>query len=252
MKPEFMYARDHLFDLRVLELRNDGGSDDRVDVEIFVPVRLFENVDHFHDHGLIHDRAEGALIDARAAGNAFIVVDDGLFVLSHGDRLHFARIDARALLVYDRPVRAGLGAFAAFDALAFIHDRLVVDDLDGVFRADLLTAVHDAAAAGGRDEYAADRALVAGDIDHLDDVRIVLVPAQRKFDALLHDGALFENTAAHRRLGPGRDLFGDVDINVVVAMFVFVADDRLQNVVFEFLYGGIENSFIVSHIFPLD
>ena len=73
MEPEFMYARDHLFDFRVLELRNDGGSDDRVDVEIFVPVRLFENVDNFHDHGLIHDRAEGALIDARAAGDAFVV-----------------------------------------------------------------------------------------------------------------------------------------------------------------------------------
>ena len=123
----------------------------------------------------------------------------------------------------------------------------MVYDLDGVARADLLTAVNDAAAAGGRHEDAADGAFVAGDVDHLDDVGVVFVPAQGELDALLHDGALFEDAAAHRGFRPGGDLFGNIYVNIVVAVFVFVADDGFEHIVFEFLYGGVKNPLAFGH-----
>ena len=87
----------------------------------------------------------------------------------------------------------------------------MVYDLDGVARADLLAAVNDAAAAGGRHEDAADGAFVAGDVDHLDDVGVVFVPAQGKLDALLHDGALFNRYTYRQRIvafGPGEISLG--------------------------------------------
>ena len=46
---------------------------------------------------------------------------------------------------------------------------------------------------------AADRAFVAGNLDDFDDVRVFLVAAHSELDALLNDGALFVDTAAHRR-----------------------------------------------------
>ena len=240
-------ARYDLFDLRILELADDGGRDDGVHVVLFAVFALFQDLDGVHDEGLIHDRAEGALVHARAAHDALIVVDDRLFVLADGDRLDLAGGDARALLRDDRAVRARLGALAAFDALGLIHDRLVVDDLDRPFRADLLAAVHDAAAAGGRHEDAADGAFVAGDVDDLDDVGVLPVAAERELDALLHDGALLEHAAAHRGFRSRRDLLGNVYVQVLVTMLIFVADDRFEHVVFEFLYRCVENSFVVGH-----
>ena len=226
VEAEFADTRYDLFDLRILELTDDGRRDDRVNVVFFALFRLFEDVDALHDHGFVDDGAERALVYARAAGDALVVVDDRLFVFADGDRLDLAGRYARALLMQDRPVRARLRAFAALDALGFIYHRLVVDDLNGIARADFLAAVHDAAAAGGSYEDAADGAFVAGDVDDFHDVGVVFVAAEREFDALLHDGALLEDTAAHGRLRPGRYFFGNIDVNVVVAVLVLVADDR--------------------------
>ena len=102
-------------------------------------------------------------------------------------------------------------ALAAFHALRLVDVRsLVLVERDGAAAADVLTAVREAAAAGFRDDVAADRALVAGDLDDFDDVRIVLVSAHRELDAFLHDRALLVDAAAHRR---------------------FILDDQLRNLI---------------------
>lgn len=227
VETEFADTRDDLLYFGVFELADDRGRDDRVHVVFSVVFGFFQNVDGLHDHGFIDDGAEGALIDARAAGNALVVVDARLFVFVHVDRLDLARSDARPLLRDDGAVRARLRAFPAFDALALVDDRLSVDDLNGVLRASLLTAVYDTAAAGRRDEHAPDGTFVAGDVDDFHHVGIVFIAAERQFDTFLHDGALLIDTTAHFRLGSRRDLFGDIYVDVIVTMFVFVFDERL-------------------------
>ena len=226
VESELAHARHDLFDLRVLELADDGRRNDRIHMVFGVVFRLFQNVDAVHDERLVDNGAERALIHAGAAGDALAVVDDRLFILADGDRLDLAGVDARALLRDDGSVRACLGTLAALDALALVDDRLVVDDLNGSPRAYLLAAVYDAAAAGGRDEDAADGAFVAGDVDDLDDVGVIFIPAEGELDALLHDGSLLVNAAAHRRFGAGGNFLRDVYVNVIVAMLVLVADDR--------------------------
>ena len=73
VEPEFFDARYDLAQLGVSELAGDAGRHDGIDLVRGVAVRLFEHVDDVQNEGLVGDRAEGALIDARAAGDAFVV-----------------------------------------------------------------------------------------------------------------------------------------------------------------------------------
>ena len=126
----------------------------------------------------------------------------------------------------------------------------MVDDLDRVARTDLLAAMYDTAAAGRRYKDPADRTFIASDIDHLHHVRIVFVAALRQFDALLDDGALFIDTATHRRFRPRRNLLGNIYVNIIIAVFVFIADHRFQHIIFQLLYRCIKNSFVSHNSLP--
>src|SRR5699024_10186206 len=132
---------------------------------------LLQEIHRVENERLVDDRAERALVDAGAAGDALLVVDMrcAMVFAAHADRLDLAGALARALLVHNRAVRADLCALAAFHALRLVDVRsLVLVERDGAAAADVLTAVREAAAAGFRNDVAADRALVAGDLDDFD------------------------------------------------------------------------------------
>ena len=78
---------------------------------------LFDQIDRVDHKRLVHYRSERALINARSARNALIIVDLGGFVLVHGDRFDLESVLTRTYPADDRGIRAYFRASAAF--LAF-------------------------------------------------------------------------------------------------------------------------------------
>ena len=120
----------------------------------------------------------------------------------------------------------------------------VVHNADRALRADVHALVGDAAAAGFGDAHALDRALVAGDIQHLDDVWIFLVATHSELDALPDDGALLIDAAAHGGLGTRHDFGGDIEQCAAVELILKCKAGHLaQNLIFELLHSGIKQFF---------
>ena len=213
METELFDAGHDLFDTSVLELADDRGRDERVNLVLGVVFGLFEYVDGVEHERLVGNRAERALIDARAASDALVVVDAGFFVFVHGKRAHFAADYARTVLFDNRTVGTSLSTFAALDALLFIDDRFLVHDRDRAARANVLTTMNDTSAACGSNENSVDRALVAGNVDDFDDVRVRFISAERKFDTLLKYRAFLVDAATHASLGARNDFFRNVGVN---------------------------------------
>ena len=151
-------------------MADDGRRNDGIHFVFRVVLRFLQDVNDVEDERLVGDGTEGAFIDAGTARDALFVVDFGLLVLVDGDGLHLATHHAWAVLQDDGGVGAGLGAFATLDAFVLINGGVVVHNGDGVFRANLLAAVHHASATGGGHIDSIDGALVAGRVDNLSDV----------------------------------------------------------------------------------
>ena len=243
MEAELLYAGDYLLYSRVLELADNCRRNQRVDLVLCVVLRFFENIDCIEHQRLVGNRAERALIHARAACDALVVVDAGFFVLVHRNRTHFAADHARTMLADYRAVWASLSALAALDALLLVDDRLFVDNRNRASRADVLTTMNDAASARGGDENAVNRALVAGNVDDLDDVRIILVAAERELNTLLKYRAFLVDAATHARLGTGDDFLGNIGVNARHIAVVGAFDYLFEYFVFQFLYFCVEYFF---------
>ena len=250
MEAQPLDAGDDLPQLGVGELAGDRGRDDGVEPVVRVAGAALDEIHDVEDIRFVGDRAERALVHAGAAGDALVVVNRGgerLFVPRNG--LDLAGVLAGALMVGNRTVRADLGAGAALDALLLVDDgALVLVEADGAALADVLAAVRDAAAAGFGDGVAADRTLVAGDVDDLDDVGVLLVAAERHTDAFADDGALLIDAAAHRRLRPLDDHLGNLGVAVEQLIFKRQPRDLAENLVFQMLYLGVELSHMCKSL----
>ena len=87
---------------------------------------------------------------------------------------------------------------------------MILVERDSAEAADILTPVSQASAAGVSDFVAADGTFVAGNVNYLDHVGILLVPAHSNLDALGKYRTLLINTAAHGRGVSGDYYFGNV------------------------------------------
>lgn len=103
--------------------------------------------------------------------------------------------------------------------------------------------MNDAASARGGDENAVNRALVAGNVDDLDDVRIILVAAERELNTLLKYRAFLVDAATHARLGTGDDFLGNIGVNARHIAVVGAFDYLFEYFVFQFLYFCVEYFF---------
>ena len=143
----------------------------------------------------------------------------------------------------DRGIRADLGALTALNALALVDvSDVVMVKGDRAALADVLTAMRQAAAAGGGDFIAGSRAFVAGDVDDLDHVVVVLVAAHGDLHALAENGALLEDAAAHGGFLAGGDDLGNIKDILQQCAVPGVAGDLTQHLVLEVLYLRIEFS----------
>ncbi len=145
-------------------------------------------------------------------------------------------------------VRADLGAGAALLALALV-DMCHVVFVKGecTEAAHILAPVGKAPAARRRDLVAADRALIAGNVDNLNHVGVVLVAAHGNLDALGQNGALLVYAAAHGRNFARHDGLGNIDCALRQAVCPCLPRDFPQDLVLQMLYLGIK----LSHDFSL-
>ena len=221
-------------------LADDGRGDDGIDTVACVVLRLLKELDDVKYQAAVADGAEGALVDASAAGDALAVVDNRLVLVVDADGFHFAALHAGTFLGDDGAIGTGLGTLAAFDALGLVDDAPVVDNGDGVAWTNVLAGMHQAATACGSHHHAGSGALVAGGFHHLDGVGVVLVAPHGHVDAFLYNGTLFVDTAVELGFGAWADDFGYLEIGIFEAALVGAADDLFQYLVFNPLYVGVE------------
>ena len=97
-----------------------------------------------------------------------------------------------------------------------------------------------------RDFISANGALIAGNINNLDNVRIILVSAHRKVYALLENGSFLINAATHCRSFSRNDYFRDIVKVFVQSVFPCLSGNLSQNLVFQMLYLCVK----FSHTLP--
>ena len=144
------------------------------------------------------------------------------------------------MLENDGRIGTCLRAFAAFYAFVLIHRGPVVHDGDGVFRANLLAAVHHTSATGGGHIDSVDGALVAGAVDDLDHVGVLFVATHRHLDPVLQNGAFLVDAAAGLRFRAGTEKLGDFHVSVLQATLVGTADNLLQDFILNQLYISVK------------
>ena len=232
-----------LTNLHVHKLAGNGGSHYGIYAVVLVVVAFADQAQGVQQEALVLNGAEGALVYAGAAGDALAVVDMRYMILALRNGLHLACALAGANMVLDGAVGADAGALAAVDALVGVDGGvMIVIKADGTAGTDAGTAVCDAAAAVRTYTVAADRALVAGDVDDFHHIGIALVAAHGDLDAFGYNGALLVDAAAQFALGAGGDHLGNVQINVLQTAFVVVTCHLAQNLVFQFLYVCIKQT----------
>ena len=131
---------------------------------------------HLENLRLVCNRAERAVYQALAAGNALVVVDIRAAVCVRVDGVHAAGSGARALLVIDGLVGAYIDAAAALDALFLVDDGLAGERVDGnrALGADLDARTRHAALADVGHANLIFRAGVAGELDDIDERRRIV------------------------------------------------------------------------------
>ncbi|CCX36779.1 putative uncharacterized protein [Clostridium sp. CAG:1013] len=235
---------DDLAQFRVAELAGNGGSHHSVELVVLVIVALLDQVHHVQDEGLVHNGAKGALVHTGAAGNASLIVDMSRAALRHADGFDLAGVLTGTLLVDNGAVRAHLSALAALHALGFVDmsPQMLVKS-DGSYAASVLAPVSNTAPAGVADIVTGHGALIASDVDDLDDVGVLLIAAHSHLDTLSHDGALFVDAAPHSGLFL-HDELGDLGIGVQQPVLKSVPGYLAEHLVFEILYLGVKFSVL--------
>ena len=159
--------------------------------------------------------------------------------------MDLAGVFARTLLVDNGAVGAHFGALAALYTLGFVNVGVkVLVKGDGAYPASVLTAVGNAATAGVADIVAGHGALVAGNVDHFNDIGVVFIAAHGQLDALFHNGPLFVDAAAHGGFLLD-DQLGDFRIGVQQTVLKGITGNLTKNLIFQVLYLGIK--FSVFH-----
>ena len=209
------------------ELADEGGGDNGNDAVAFQ-----DGLDDLKYLPLVHNGAEGAGHQTLSAGDALILMDDGLAMLVGTDGVHAAGRLTGALHVDDGVVGAGAGALAALDALFRVNVAFAVDEGDRTLGADLLAGGGQTVLAVLRHPVLVNRAGVAGIGNDIDERRLVILlgdgggihalghqaagldgadgQAHSQPHPLTRNGALQENGLPVQGLIAGNDLEGQI------------------------------------------
>ena len=185
IEAQFLQTRNHLSKLCVAKLTGYGRRNDSVHLVVLVAVAILDIVNGVQNVRLVHNGAERTLIYASAALNTLLVVNFRRVVLFNGNCLHLTSDLARAFSINNRCVRAYLRASAALNTFRLVDMRNVVSIKgDSATLTYVLATVRQTATAGSGYFIAACRTFVAGNVNHLDNVVVVLVTTHGNFNTL--------------------------------------------------------------------
>ena len=234
-------------------------------------VACVDGLNHLEDLALVGNGAKRAVDEALSARDALLVVNLRAAVLVGANGMHAAGRGAGALLVENGVVRADLCALTAVNALLLVDVGLLVHKGDGALGADLAAGVREAALAHVGHAVDVVLAGVAGKLDDVDEGRLVVGlglcrlgkavrellgaidalqrQAQRKADALAHDGALEKHALAVGGNVTRDDLVGQLVelLRLVVAALVGDLRDLAKDVAPDFRQVGVHATHGVSH-----
>ena len=257
VEAQLLERGDYLTQLGIAELTGYGRRDDGVYLVLFVVLTAAQNVYCVQYVRLVTYRAERALIYARAARYALIVINMRYIVLAAGNGLYLAGLLTGAYMARNRAVRTHRRALAALLALGGIDARLLVlVKRDRTRRTRRLTTVRNTAAAVHADFITAYRTFVTCDRYYLNHVGLVLMTAHGKLYAFLKYRAFLVYAAAHRGLGAGSKLLGYVDITIGQIVGIGMTRYFAQYLIFKLLDIGVKNthksaSVIICRYIPL-
>ena len=235
-----LHRRDELRRRDILaELPGERRRDDGDDLVAFQ-----NGTDDLIDLTLVDDRAEWAADEALAAGHAAVIIDTRLAVFVYADGVHPACGLTGPFDHYDRVIRAGRGAFAAFDALFLIDAALAVDEVNRALGTDALTRRGKTALAESCRLIPFRGTGVAGVGNDVDERRLIV---------LLGDGRVTHALAQHRPLLHGlerqshcqphalsRD--GPLEKNGLAVARVDAGDDFIRNILHLGIVSGVGHS----------
>ena len=251
VEAEHLHTRDNLSKLRIGELAGDRGSNDGINLVVAltgITLALFEDVDCIYDIGLIHNRAEGTLIYTGTALDTLAVINGSRLLLVHRDCLYLAGVLAGTLTAYDCGVGADLRAGAALLTLRLIDMcNMVFIKADGTELTNILATVCKTAAAGVGNLVSADGTLVAGDVNNLDDIGVVLVAAHCDLYSLTENSTLLIYAATHCGLLAGCELFGNIHHILKQLVLPCKSCDLTQNLILQMLYFCVKFTHIFLH-----
>ena len=203
---------------------------------------LFDHVDDIEDIGFIGNSAEGALVHARPAGNAGIVINGCRLIFVHGDRLDFTGVFTGALAIHNGGIGANPRAGTAIHAFCFINVRHMVMEADGALGTDVLTAACQTPSAGVGDLIAAHGALITGNINDLNDIGVLLIAAHCHAHPFAEDRTLLVDAAINGLGIAGRQLPRDRQHIIQQSIVPRLPRHLPQHLVFDILYLGIKLS----------
>ena len=182
-------------------------------MDLVIPLLgALKHVHRLNNPGFVNQRTEGAGVGADAAGDALTGIHRGLLVaLPHGDGPGGAVALTGALVLHNSGIGTGRHASAADNAFLMVDHGLVVFNGDGPHRAGMPAPVGQTAPAGGPHLHRGDRTFVTGGVNDLHHPGVGHVPAHRQLDPVADDGPLLIDAAPELGLGPGDDLFRNVE-----------------------------------------
>lgn len=184
METELFQAGVDLTALCISKLSRDTGGDNCVD--LFITLQERNGV---QNKGSVGDGAKGTAVHTGAAGNTFAVVDPNGHVWVHGDGARLTGLLAGSLLIDNRGERTDACTLTTVNAFAFVNVCVMVfvqgNCVTGTYG---MTVMGQAASAEVGHGISAGRALVAGNVKSLNNVRVGAVAADGQFDPLRKNG----------------------------------------------------------------
>ena len=137
------------------------------------------------------------------------------------------------MLRYYCAIRTRLHALAALYTFALVYNSVLVNNRYSVLRTVLLALVCQTTPASRRNHNSVNGTFVTSYIYNFNDIRIVFVAAERKFNSFADYRPFLIDTTTHSRIRSRDNLFRNVKINAFQISVVYMFDDGFQRFIFK-------------------
>ena len=201
-------------------------------------------MNHIYNTGHIHCGAKGALIHTRAAGHTLFIIDLRFSFFRHTDGVKFTGPLAGAFKVGNGGIWANCRAPSAFHAFTLVNMRhLFIIKINRSRLTCVRAPMGNTSPTEIRNRMPCFRTFITGDINNLNDIRIIFISTQRDFNPFCYNRSVLINTTAHGRLAFFHNFIGDlIEHRKGIIPQPSLISHFHQNFVLQFLHICIKNS----------